>query len=232
MNRLYKINEALSFQKIKGDKSEIEGSTLYKSCDDVLTIIIEVLRILPIPLRQCISVMNERVNNSPSSLLEWLLSTIFSPLLLQPDDWYLVICNPAHDEVTNNNNIQSIVTALLQLCRSYQLQEDLENGQSNDNKDQSNDQKEENKDKDKVDLMDLLLEKHGKTLTKLLKSILLEKEPNISPSEVLVPSNATPELFIWHKIFIKMANSDNSLISNDLRNLCLSVTPPKNIGYR
>ena len=148
LNRLYKISEPISFEKQRGLKSEIMASTLYKSCDDVLTVIIEVLRILPVPLRQCISVMKERVQHSASALLEWLLSTIFSPLLLQPDDWYLVICNPAKDEVTNNNNIQSIVTTLLQLCRSYQSQCSSNadsKGSSNDSSNGSTPQNEEEK---------------------------------------------------------------------------------------
>merc|ERR1712228_701412 len=127
---------------------------------------------------------------------------------------------PAHDEHTNNNNIQSIVTALLQLCGTYKMYE-------NDDEEKQHDDAHKH---ESVDLMHLLLQKHGSVLTKLLKRILTENEPELSPSEVLVPSNATPELFIWHKIFLKMIDSE--LISSDLQKLCLSVTPPKNIDYR
>merc|ERR1712154_257557 len=201
LNRLYKINEAIINNE----------SLLYKSCDDVLSVIIEVLRVLPIPLRRCISSLFGGMDEY--ALLEWLLSTIFSPLLLQPDDWYLVICNPAIDETTNNNNIQSIVTTLLRLCRAYKIskKEELESKEKN--------------------VTDLLLEKHGSTLTKLLNQILMEKDCNLKGSEVLVPSNATPELFVWHKILIMMTKNDqySNIMSEELRTLCLSTTPPKNI---
>ena len=53
------------------------------------------LRILPVQLKYVICIINKKLNQpKPSLLLEWLLSTIFSPLLLQPDDWYSVLCNP------------------------------------------------------------------------------------------------------------------------------------------
>jgi len=234
LNRLYKINEPLSFQMMKGAQKNIVQSTLYDCCDDVLRIIIEVLRILPVPLRQCIIVLKQRLNNSPSLLLEWLVSTIFSPLLLQPDDWYLVICNPAHDEGTNNNNIQCIVTTLLQLCRTYQSQSNNNNPDTTNTTTTTDTNNIDDADADadaehETDIMTLLLRKHGGTLTMLLQSVLDEKESVIVPSEVLVPSNATPELFIWHKIFLKMDDAD--FIPADLQRLCASITPPK-ISHR
>eukprot|EP01084_Bolivina_argentea_P276827 472432_1 len=203
MNRLYKTEEALSFQKVKGNKQQMLSSKLYIVCCDVLSVVISVLRALPTAVKQSISTIKKKISNSPSQLLQWLLSTIFLPLLTKPEDWYLVMCNPPNDVAKNNNNIQCIVTALFEMSCSYQH-----------NKNYQYD----------AFLSELLLEKYGSPLKNVLTCILNETSANVLSTETVNVSIVTPELIIWHRIFLKI---ENSIISTDLQNLCKSLLPLK-----
>ncbi len=79
-------------------------------------------------------------------------------------------------------------TTLLQLCRAYSSTREQKDNNNNNT----------------VEITELLLQKHGKTLTILLRNILgFDNDGNnkFQPSEVLIPSNATPELLYGIKYF-------------------------------
>ncbi|ETO19713.1 hypothetical protein RFI_17517, partial [Reticulomyxa filosa] len=120
LTKVYELKVKL-YEEIPRDIAEVvKKSELYHCCEEVLKCILETIRILPQPLRQVIVRMKDRVKQSPSILLEWLLSVVFSPLLLNPDDWLVVIGNPSFSHDTAHNNIQAIVNQLMHIVVGLQ----------------------------------------------------------------------------------------------------------------
>ncbi|ETO23113.1 hypothetical protein RFI_14072 [Reticulomyxa filosa] len=132
LNKLYELKVNLNEKITSGLWNVVNESELYKSCEEVLKCILETIRILPQPLRQVLICMKDGANQSPAMLLEWLLSVIFSPLLLNPDDWLLVIPNPPLSHEMANDNIQAIVGQLMHIVVALQSTSHSNNTSSND----------------------------------------------------------------------------------------------------